>query len=192
MPLPSPVAIEYLHRRYAADEAEFERIFGHCQIVWAIADELIRARHLDVDVRLVKAGALLHDVGVYKLYDGEAYIRHGVLGERLLAQEGIDSRLQRIAARHTGTGITKHDIEATDLPLPVADYVPQSVEEQLVAYADKFHSKYPELRFNSVESIKADLGRYGANKVAQFTKWMELFGVPDLTALADHYKQKIT
>ena len=49
----------------------------------------------EIDIDLARAGALLHDIGVYRLYDdagnldGANYIRHGILGYELLQEEGL-------------------------------------------------------------------------------------------------------
>jgi hypothetical protein len=49
----------------------------------------------------VRAGRLLHDIGVYRLYDAAGkldhanYIRHGFLGYGLLAEEGFPEAVGR-------------------------------------------------------------------------------------------------
>lgn len=191
MELPSPVAIEYLHRRLAGGEDKFALVFTHCQAVWAIARQLIARHHLQVDADLVRTGALLHDVGVYGLEPDEPYIRHGVVGAWMLGKGGSPELICRFASRHTGTGITKQDIEREKLSLPLEDFVPETAEECLVAYADKFHSKTDPPRFNSVASIRKDLGKHGEDKVARFDEWLKRFGEPDLKALAEQFDHKI-
>ena len=37
----------------------------------------------DLDMDLVRAGCLLHDIGVYRLQPAEHYVRHGLLGHEL-------------------------------------------------------------------------------------------------------------
>ena len=189
-PFPSIVDVEFLHRRYAANEEIFNTVFTHCQIVCAIAEWLAARNNLAVDIQLVRAGALLHDIGVYRLQKGEAYIRHGILGKNILAAEGLPDRLQRVAVYHTGVGITKREIETRHLPLPPSNYIPRTIEERLVAYADKFSSKFPP-RLNKPETIRNDLRKYSADKVAAFEDMAREFGLPDLKPFAEYYGLKI-
>ena len=175
--------IEYLHRRYAKNEAEFKLVYTHCQVIWALAQQLISQRNLAVDTRLVKLGALLHDIGVYGLDVEEAYIRHGIIGYQLLRHEGLSEAICRFASHHTGMGLTKQEIIDTNLPLPPVDYLAESPEEGLVMYADKFHSKSKPTSFNKVSTIKAHLARFGADKVHQFETFTARFGLPNLPEL---------
>ena len=189
--LPTPVSIEFLHRKIAGSAERFELVFTHCRIVWAIADQLISTYKLPVDAELVRVGAMLHDVGVYLLEPHEPYIRHGAVGAWLLKKRGYPELLCRFASCHTGVGLTKRDIEAEHLPLPLADFTANTIEERLVMYADKYHSKSEPPRFNSAASIKKDLGQYGAQKVVRFEQLMAEFGEPDLKLLAQDFGHKI-
>jgi uncharacterized protein len=191
MELPSPVAIEYLHRRLAGSEDKFEVVFIHCKIVWAVARQLIVRHYLQLDADLVRTGALLHDIGAYSLEPDEPYIRHGVVGAWMLRKQGFPETICRFASLHTGAGITKQDIEREKLSLPLEDFVPEMAEECLVAYADKFHSKTDPPRFNSVANIRKDLGKHGEDKVARFDDWLKRFGEPDLKVLAEQFGHKI-
>src|SRR5882724_8171835 len=103
MRIPTDAEILALHAKYAPTPAALDLVYGHCVIVRGIAEQLL-ARVDDIDGDLVRAGALLHDNGVYRLYDdaGELdhadYIRHGVLGHELLAEEGLPERICRFAS----------------------------------------------------------------------------------------------
>lgn len=189
--LPSDIAIEYLHRRLASDEDIFERVFTHCAIVWNIAQQLIRTKDLQLDARLVKAGALLHDVGVYRLVSDDMYIRHGLLGAKVLKDEGYPPALCRFAACHTGVGLTAEDIRVEELPLPPHDFVAKTAEERLIMYADKFHSKTSPPQFNNPPVIKKDLARFGDDKIPKFKTLVQEFGTPDLEPLAVAFSHKI-
>ena len=146
--LPSASEIEALHRKYAPAESVFELVFTHCKIVSDIATQLAEKSGANVDIELVRVGCLLHDIGVYPLFDKNGaetdtskYITHGVLGEEILQNEGFAEGLCRFASHHTGAGITKEQIIESNLPLPHNDYLAETPEEKLVMYADKFHSK---------------------------------------------------
>ena len=60
-------------------------------------------------------------------------------------------RHARVCERHTGTGITLAMIEERGLPLPHRDFMPETLEEQLICYADKFYSKTKLDKEKSVE-----------------------------------------
>lgn len=189
--LPGYESIATLHRKYAPTDEAYELVFTHCQIVEKIAMGLLSAKpQPGIDTGLVRAGCLLHDIGVYSLYtDGQIdktrYITHGVEGERILQSEHFDDRLCRMASHHTGVGVSKVDIEDGSLPLPSRDFHAESLEEKLVMYADKFHSKTP--RFNTVESYARFVAGYGPEKAETFMEFVEIFGVPDLTSLVAEY-----
>ncbi|MEV5750900.1 HD domain-containing protein [Actinoallomurus sp. NPDC052308] len=193
MIIPTDEEIRALHERHAPTEAAFELVYTHCEIVCGIAEQLLADGAPDVDADLVRAGALLHDIGVYRLYDAAGrideagYIRHGLLGHELLREEGLPEALCRFCSCHTGMGITRDDVRRQGLPLPVADYVAESREEEFVMYADKFHSKTDPPTFVTPASYAARIRRFGADKVARFTSMCETFGVPDLGPLAAEY-----
>lgn len=162
----------------------------HCVVVAAVAAQLLAARPQRLDPALVHAGCLLHDVGVYRLYDGQGrldrpnYLRHGLLGEQLLAELGHSAVLTRFCSHHTGVGLTREDVVRDHLPLPVADYLAETAEEQLVMYADTFHSKSDPPAFVAPRAARAQLARFAAEKAARFDDLAARFGLPDLEPLA--------
>ncbi|MDR7275317.1 HD domain-containing protein [Catenuloplanes atrovinosus] len=194
MIIPSDRRIRDLHERYAPHQAAFDLVYTHCEIVCAIAEQLMDGRpDLDLHPGLVRAGCLLHDIGVYRLYDdtgalhGRDYVRHGVLGDELLRAEGLPEVLCRICSHHTGVGISRADVLAQRLPLPPADYLAETAEERLIMYADKFHSKKTPPVFNSADAFAASIRRFGADKPARFAQLRAEFGDPDLAPLTIRY-----
>ncbi|MER6624669.1 HD domain-containing protein [Streptomyces sp. NPDC000931] len=186
MRIPGPEEIRALHRKHAPTAEAFELVHTHCEIVWSVAERLISASRLDVDAELVRAGCLLHDIGVYRLYgddgrlDHENYVRHGLLGHELLAREGFPEPLCRFCSHHTGVGLTRHDIETRRLPLPPDDYLAVTAEERLVMYADKFHTKSRPSVFLTPDEYAAHVRRFGEEKVTAFETLRTEFGDPDL------------
>ncbi|MEU7694711.1 HD domain-containing protein [Microbispora hainanensis] len=200
MRLPTDAEIRALHARHAPTEEAFDLVYTHCEIVCAIALQLAdRADRagLDVDADVVRAGSLLHDVGVYLLYDEDGrldhagYVRHGVLGHELLRKEGFPERLCRFCSHHTGVGISRDDVLRQGLPLPSRDYLAESAEERLVMFADKFHSKTDPPRFVTADTYAAHVRRYGDDKAEAFASMCAAFGVPDLRPLAAAYGHEI-
>ena len=92
-----------------------------------------------------------------------------------MRQEGYP-RHARVCERHTGTGITLAMIEERDLPLPHRDdFMPKTLEEQLICFADKFFSKTKLDREKPVEKVKQSLSKYGNETVQRFEDWCKLF-----------------
>jgi len=144
---------------------------------------LIANRHpeLHLDRAFLEEAAMLHDIGIRwchapSIYcNGEDhYIRHGLIGGKLLREEGYPLHA-RVAERHTGTGITQEQIERQGLPLPLANYEPETQEEQVVCYADKFYSKSHPERVLTVEQAAHSLARFGQEGVRKFLLWAEKF-----------------
>jgi uncharacterized protein len=114
MRIPTDDDILRLHEKHAPTPRAFDLVYTHCVIVCGIAEQLHSrmgaAQGIDID--LTRAGALLHDVGVYRLYDAAGnldrknYIRHGILGYELLQEEGLPEAICRFASHHTGVGLT--------------------------------------------------------------------------------------
>ncbi|MFC4906354.1 HD domain-containing protein [Actinomadura gamaensis] len=186
MRVPSDEEIRELHLRHAPSAEAFELVFAHCEIVARVAGQFS-------DSALVRAGALLHDIGVYRLYgpdgrlDSANYIRHGVLGEELLREEGLPEVLCRFCSHHTGVGLTCEDVRSQGLPLPEADFLAETDEEAVVMYADKFHSKTSPPVFVSAATYTLKVGRFGEEKAMAFKAMRERFGEPVLEPLAAEY-----
>lgn len=99
------------------------------RVAQPIAKALDRNGH-HVDLALVRAGALLHDVG-RSLTHG---LDHANVGAGLLRSWGLPETLCLVVERHTGGGIDEE--EARTLGLPPKDYTPRSIEEKIVCQAD--------------------------------------------------------
>ena len=145
--------------------------------------ECIRRLSLEVDTDFVAEAAMLHDIGIFRcnapdIYcTGEfPYICHGIEGRKLLDQEGLPSHAL-VCERHTGAGLTVKDIRNQHLPLPLRDMTPQSLEEKLICYADKFYSKSGDIREEkSLERVIRSMERHGADTLRRFLDLHALFG----------------
>lgn len=177
------LSIDNLIDKYYPKDNELKRILlTHSRMV---ADRalLIARRHpeLQLDETFLEQAAMLHDIGIFKTdapgiqcFGTEPYILHGRIGAELLRQEGLPD-LARVCERHTGTGITAQQIIERNLPLPVQDFIPETMEEQVICYADKFYSKSHLERERTVEQTAKSLEKFGHDSVARFTKWSEMF-----------------
>ena len=144
---------------------------------------------LKLDVEFLEEASMLHDIGILQCnapsiqcFGTEPYICHGLLGARMLRslnERRANYQLERCALvceRHTGTGITREQIEAQHLPLPLdVSYVPEAIEEQVICYADKFYSKSDLSLERSVLQTAQSLEKFGEAGVRKFLKWVELF-----------------
>ena len=92
-------------------------------------------------LELVEIGALLHDIGRSRTHG----IRHAVVGAEIARGLGLPSDVVRIIERHIGAGIPCD--EAVELGLPEGCYMPCTVEEKIVAYADKLVERGREVGF---------------------------------------------
>ncbi len=111
-----------------------ESVIAHCMAVSALAvkfAEACKKRGLKVDVELVEVGALLHDIGRSKTHD----VNHSVVGVEIAQSLNLPESIISIIERHIGGGISAD--EAKELGWPVKDYLPVTLEEKLVTYADK-------------------------------------------------------
>jgi len=105
-----------------------EDVISHCVAVSQLAVRI--AKRCSADVSLVEAGALLHDIGRSKTHG----ILHAVEGARIAKEKGLPPQLVRVIERHIGGGIPKE--EAEPLGLPGRDFLPETLEEAIVAHAD--------------------------------------------------------
>jgi len=171
-----------IEKYYPEDDALRRLLLKHSR---QVADRclLIAARHpeLHIDTQFVEEAAMLHDIGIrwchapsILCHGQEPYIRHGLIGAQLLRSEGLELHA-RVCERHTGTGITSEQIERQQLPLPPGCYEPQTTEEQLVCYADKFYSKSSPDRVRTVEQTAQSLEKFGREGVEKFSQWAKMF-----------------
>lgn len=168
--------------KYCKEEKLKYILLTHSRSVADKALDIVR-RHpeLEVDAQFIEEAALLHDIGIVSVnapriecYGTEAYIRHGVLGAEMLRVEGLELHA-RVCERHTGTGLTMEQIVQQELPLPHQDLQPQSIEEQIICFADKFFSKTRLDEEKSVEQARRSLEKFGEEGLAKFDAWCERF-----------------
>jgi uncharacterized protein len=110
------------------------QVIHHCLAVSALAMEIankLKVKGCMVDLALVEAGALLHDLGRSKTHG----VEHGLVGGQIAQSIGLPESVVHIIQRHVGAGIT--DEEADWLEFPQGNYVPTTLEEKIVCYADK-------------------------------------------------------
>jgi uncharacterized protein len=106
-----------------------------------------------VDVRLVEAGALLHDIGRGQTHG----IDHGAIGGQTARRLGMPMELAHIIERHVGAGLTTDEAHRNNLPR--GNYVPETLEEKIVCYADKLIEGAHEVGIDStIDNFAEELG----------------------------------
>jgi len=109
-------------------------VIRHCKAVSNLAVQIAwncKRNGIDVDIDLVRIGALLHDIGRSKTHS----VHHPIVGARIARSFKLPEQIIRIIKRHLGGGLTAE--EASKLGWPKEDYLPETIEEKIVTYADK-------------------------------------------------------
>jgi len=174
-----------LIEKYYSDSPELKNVLlTHSRQVTDRALELGRKlieKGIAVDLPFVEEAAMLHDIGIIfcsapRIYckGPHTYIEHGYLGAELLRQEGYPCHA-RVAERHTGSGITIEQVVREELPIPEQDYCPETIEEKLICYADKFFSKSHLGEEVSPQKVRESIWRYGHDAVLRWNQLEALF-----------------
>ena len=126
-------AIELLRKNHCPPQ-----VIRHCVAVADLAVETageLEEKGYKIDVSLVEAGALLHDLGRSKTHT----VDHSLVGAQIAQSIGLTEPVINIIKRHVGAGITAQ--EAAKFGWPKDVYSPQTLEEKVVCYADKLIDK---------------------------------------------------
>lgn len=153
----------------------------------AVADEALsiaRRKHLPLDEADIEAAAMLHDIGIIgtnapalHCHGEKPYLWHGSIGADMLRADGAPERYALVSERHTGAGITAEDIAANGLPMPPGrDYMPQSLLERLICYADCFYSKTGDGKRKPLERVEAGMAKFGQAVAERFALLHKEFG----------------
>lgn len=148
--------------------ADKPHIINHIEKVTKKALDIgrkLKEKGFDVDLELLEIGGYLHDIGRSVTHG----VSHGVESGRIVRELGFSDPVINLVERHVGAGITAE--EASRLGLPKRNYIPETLEEKILSYADKFLES--EFAFKTVngeqiverkdvvyESIKPTLKRF--------------------------------
>lgn len=174
---------ELIDRYYAPGTRRREILVKHSRQVADKALKISRSLGLDLDETTVEAAAMLHDIGIVATdatgidcHGTEPYLRHGVIGARMIREAGFPEEIARVAERHTGAGISAEDIVAMNLPLPPGDYMPRTLLERLICYADKFFSKSGDMKEKPLERVRLSMAKHSSETVTRFEALHKEFG----------------
>ncbi|MDY6147535.1 MAG: HDIG domain-containing protein [Porphyromonas sp.] len=188
--VPAPIAgtkiidpIKILQEVYDPQSELYKILLLHSIDVTRLTLELADCSSLSLDKRFLFEAAMLHDIGIFltnapsiECQGTEPYIRHGYLGGELLRTKGL-LRHALVCERHTGSGLTHDYITQQQLPLPLQrTYLPETTEEKLICYADKFFSKTKLGQQKTAKQARNTLAKFGADSLARFDALHRLFG----------------
>lgn len=169
---------------YKPDTEAYRVLLIHGKMVSILAVEIAHQIDVnDINIRFIEEAAMLHDIGMIKTntpdlgcFGKEPYIKHGILGKEMLNSIGLFKHAL-VCETHIGVGITKEDVIKRHLPLPAKDMVPISIEEKIVAFADKFYSKTPHklTHKKSIDVVRKKIAKHGLQKLAIFDNWTQNF-----------------
>ncbi len=107
-------------------------VMRHVCVVNQVA--LAIARRCGADLELVNAASLLHDIGRSRTHG----IGHVAEGVRIARERHLPEGLVLCIGRHVASGFTPE--EARELGLPEGDYMPLTLEDKVVSFADNLVS----------------------------------------------------
>ncbi|MDR2844403.1 MAG: HDIG domain-containing protein [Candidatus Symbiothrix sp.] len=176
------IPLEIIKKYYIEDSELFTILVSHSKAVahkaLAIADI---HPELNIDRQFVGESAMLHDIGIFltdapeiQCFGSYPYICHGYLGADLMRKEGFNNHAL-VCERHTGTGLSKKEIIQRNLLLPHRDMLPETIEEKLICFADKFYSKSNPEKEKTIDQIRRALSKYGLSSVQRWDEMMKLF-----------------
>ena len=175
--------VQQIIDRYYDEDAALRRILVvHSRSVARKALQIAdRHPELHLDRQFLEEAAMLHDIGICQTdapgilcHGTHPYICHGILGAAMLREEGYE-RHARVCERHTGAGLSLDDIVNQELPLPHQSLLPETLEEQVICYADKFFSKTRLEQEKTIQQAERSLAKFGEEGVNRFRLWAELF-----------------
>lgn len=177
--------LDLIHIYYRPGSLAYEVLLGHSTAVAKTALGVAgQVKELKPDAVFIREAAMLHDIGIFEVNAPEigcfgklAYVCHGWLGAQILERHGM-ARHARVCERHVGTGMSAQEIADQKLPLPVRDMLPETIEEQIICYADLFFSKTPPPKGTRRDAAGVInwLKPWGQQRVERFLAWQEMFG----------------
>lgn len=178
--------ISIIKKYFQEDSFSYKTLVRHSELVrdnaLFLADKMIEKGY-KVDKTFIEEASMIHDIGIVYTnaknigcYGEKPYILHGVLGREIMEKEGYPKHAL-VCERHVGMGFTPEEIERQNLPLPKRVMLPETIEEKIISFSDKFFSKIPEVidKKFSIDEIKAQIAKYGGANLKRFEEMERLF-----------------
>lgn len=131
-------------------------VVKHSLAVYKIASKIARKlknNGFKIDLDFIKIASLLHDIGRSKTHG----IFHGIEGGKILKELKFPEKFVRVCENHLGAGIAKE--EAVKVGLPSRDFIPETLEEKVIAHADNLISGEKVIKIEkTIGKFKKELG----------------------------------
>lgn len=133
----------------------------------------------------IEEAGMLHDIGIIRTrreqihcYGNKPYICHNDEGKKILIVENLPKHA-RVAYNHIAVGLFKEDIISREIPLPHEDIFPETLEEEIISYADLFYSKNPNKLWeaDTFEKIEKEIRQYGEKYLKILYKYQKKFNI---------------
>lgn len=171
-----------INKYYPAGTPLRDIYLKHCRQVADEALSIARRLNLPLDPAMVEGAAMTHDIGIFatdapgiECHGTEPYIAHGVIGAAILREENAPEEWARVAERHTGSGLTTAEIESRSLPLSPGSYMPETLLEKLICYADKYYSKSGSMQRKSLDNVRRSMAKFGPDSLRRFEALHAIF-----------------
>ncbi|MEA3230018.1 MAG: HDIG domain-containing protein [archaeon] len=122
-----------------------------------------------VDMKFLRTACILHDIGYAT---AKEKIKHGVCGARCLRSLDLE-KYANAAERHIGIGISAKD--SFNLGLGAKDYVPKTIEEIILSYADNLDFFDKRTRIHTIRGSDAVCERFGKELGKEYKRKTEKF-----------------
>ena len=157
---------------------------------------MINNKNQNIYLKLLSSSCLLHDIGYAR---AKKSIDHGVYGGKILREMGFDKEA-RASERHIGVGIEKKD--SIKLGVGDCDFIPETIEEQILCYADNLCFFDKKTKKHTIKSSKEVSERFGLElgekyriRTIEFNKKIEDMvgtkGMSEFKDYIDKYNQKL-
>ena len=148
-----------------------DEVISHCKTVRDIAVRI--AKKADADIKLVEAGALLHDIG-RSITHG---VLHGIEGGKIARKLKLPDEIINIIERHIGAGLPA--IDAKKLGLPERDFIPETLEEKIVCHADNMvdNNEKRNIEYEVQRALNDGFQNYARRLVALHKELSDICGI---------------
>jgi uncharacterized protein len=167
--------LKIIEKYYQKGSRAYFTLLNHSKAVTKKAVQIAKkSKGFSFNIEFLKEAAMLHDIGIFLTdapqigcFGKEPYLCHGVLGREVLEKEGYKKHAL-VCENHIL--ISKKEIEEKNLPLPKRDMFPISLEEEVIALADKFFSKSNKNLFfeENIQEVQKEMKEFGKFKTEMF------------------------
>jgi len=135
--LPPKEKIISILELFKLSEAKIKHSIEAAELAIEISKKYKEKQKKVVNLKVVEAGALLHDIGLSKTPD-DCSPEHAAIGGDIIRKIGFPESVARCAETHEG--FTHKEAERLKFPiLPLKEtYIPQTIEEKIVSASDSF------------------------------------------------------